>query len=250
MKYTILVNQLILSNTTLDLIDCAILDYLLIFCNSQNSKIAKHRFVENDIVWTWVNFQNLLEDMPLLRIKSKSALSMRIDKLVEEGFIEKLQGEDFRLYVHLLPKAESIVLEQAQPVRADEQGKTGFVPKPFVQTNSPFVQTNIHNTTIDNTNISTKISTRRVYSITYLLSIPQEDITVFEQKYHLSGQRIKWEAQKAHDWLEANGKKKSNHKSYLQNWLARVSERENPQVASGSNTMSVKDWEAKYGKVK
>jgi len=39
MKYNININQLVLSKTQLDLTDCAILDYLYIYCNSQNRKL-------------------------------------------------------------------------------------------------------------------------------------------------------------------------------------------------------------------
>ena len=43
MKYTITINQAVLAETSLDLLDAAILDYLYVYCNSLNEKIEAQR---------------------------------------------------------------------------------------------------------------------------------------------------------------------------------------------------------------
>ena len=77
MKYTIYINQKELSKTDFDLVDAAILDYLYFICNSKNEKIEKQRING----YTWVDYNKILTDNPLLRIKSKGALSRRIKKI-------------------------------------------------------------------------------------------------------------------------------------------------------------------------
>lgn len=71
MKYTIDINQYVLSKTNLDVIDCAILDFIIFICSSKNEKIEKQR----KDGFTWLDYKYLLREMSLLKIKSISALT-------------------------------------------------------------------------------------------------------------------------------------------------------------------------------
>lgn len=108
MKYSININQLALADSGLDIVDAAILDYLYFFCNSNSDLINQRRITEESGTWTWVNYDHLIAEMPLLGIKRKSALTPRISRLEKAGFISTKHGGGFRLYVRLLPKIDAV----------------------------------------------------------------------------------------------------------------------------------------------
>jgi len=103
MQYTITINQLVLAYTKLDLIESAIIEYLCFICTSLNEKIEKER----QDGYTWVNYKHLMKEMPLLRIKSKSAITPRIKKIEKEGYVA-CRIIHQRLYVRLLPKVDEL----------------------------------------------------------------------------------------------------------------------------------------------
>ena len=99
MKYNININQLVLAYTKLDLIESAIIDYLYFICTTPNTKIDDERIDG----FTWVNYRHLMKDMPLLRIKSKSAITPRIRKIEKAGYIlSRIIGQ--KMYIKILPK--------------------------------------------------------------------------------------------------------------------------------------------------
>ena len=106
MKYNININQLVLSESILDLADCAILDWIITMCGSKSYKIEQQRIDG----MTWIDYSQLLRDMPLLRIKSKGALTPRIKRIKEEGFIETDIKNGDRLFVRLTDKIDSLFL--------------------------------------------------------------------------------------------------------------------------------------------
>ena len=112
MKYNININQLFLSKTNLDLADCAILDYVYIYCNSSNKKIEHQRIREDGEIWTWINFNTLKCDMPLLRIKSISSISARIKKLEQAGYITTKRFLHQKLFIKLNDKVDELFVEQ------------------------------------------------------------------------------------------------------------------------------------------
>jgi len=121
MKYNININQLVLSNTDLDLIDCAILDYLIFYCSSQNVKIDKNRIKEDGETWTWINYQVILDDMPLLRLNSLGALSPRMKKLEETGYISLKRVSHQKLYIKMNNKVDELFIKTNRAVHDDEQ---------------------------------------------------------------------------------------------------------------------------------
>ncbi len=95
-----------LANTSLDIADGAILDYLYYLCSSLSERVEKQR--KNG--YTWVNFNYLMEEMPLLRVKSKSRISERIKKISNEGYL-KTQREGNKFYVKLTAKVDELFVK-------------------------------------------------------------------------------------------------------------------------------------------
>ncbi len=139
MKYNININQKELAKTTLDIKDGAILDYLIIYANSNNAKIEKQRIKNEEGVWTWLNYKTISSDMPLLRIKSSAAMSTRINKITEEGFIKTYHKDNQRLYFQLTEKVDSLFIDKIGAVRKNEQSRS------FKRTNNNTIDNNITN---------------------------------------------------------------------------------------------------------
>jgi len=136
MKYNININQLELSKTNIDIIDAAILDYVVTMCNSLSKAINSKRIDG----YTWINYKKLILDMPLLKINSKSALTPRFKKLEDAGFILIKYLDGGRFFILLTDKVDSLFIDTVhineQSVLKDEQ--------------QPFIKTNIHNNTNNN----------------------------------------------------------------------------------------------------
>jgi hypothetical protein len=90
MKYNININQLAIvdNNIDMDLIDASILDYLIDICSSVHERIEYNRITNESGKWTWLDYQSLIDGMPLLKITTKSGISNRIKKLKDIGFIK------------------------------------------------------------------------------------------------------------------------------------------------------------------
>lgn len=136
MKYNININQLILADTSLDIIDSAIIDYLYFYCNSINEKIENHRIRDETGVWTWVNYGTILEDMPLLRIKSTASLTPRIKKIEDAGFISTKRVDNQKLFIKLNSSIDELFIKTNRAVRETKQS---------------YSVTRTNNNTIDNT---------------------------------------------------------------------------------------------------
>lgn len=117
MKYNININQHALSDSKLDLIDAAILDWLIVICNSKNKKIANRR----NKGFTQVDYQFLIGDMPLLRLKSKSQLTPRIKRLEKEGYIEVKRVKHQSNYIALTEKVDKLFFQENRAVLPDVQ---------------------------------------------------------------------------------------------------------------------------------
>ncbi len=136
MKYSININQIALAETKLGIKDAAILDYLKSFCMSDDKKVKQLTITEKgiDYRYTWINFNHLIGEMPLLRIKNKASISQRIKKIEEEGFIKIFRAPDRNLYVRLMPKIKE--LEFSEGVSKNKQGVSLNKQEVFAKTNS------------------------------------------------------------------------------------------------------------------
>jgi len=133
MKYNIYINQKQLAKTNLDLSDATILDYLYFLCGSVSPKIQKER-VEGH---TWADYGRIIEDNPMLRIKSRGAITKRIQNLKDAGFIQTIErrknGHRF-IYVKMTYLIDSLftdmnrgqepIHEKEKPIHETEPIKT------------------------------------------------------------------------------------------------------------------------------
>lgn len=87
MKYTILINQYaaVTSGLNLDLIDLAIFDFIKDFSNSAKCV----RMQTHEGIYFWISHKLVMEQMPLLNIKTSQGLVKRIDNLIQAGVISK-----------------------------------------------------------------------------------------------------------------------------------------------------------------
>lgn len=86
-KYTILINQFaaIENGLDLDIIDLAIFDYIKDFSGSNYcSKIATP-----EGTYFWLSHKKIIQDLPLLKIKSSQGIIKRISNLLENKIFEK-----------------------------------------------------------------------------------------------------------------------------------------------------------------
>jgi hypothetical protein len=106
MKFNININQYQLSkNKDITIQDSAVIDWLFTICGSDSEKINKKR-VEG---WTWVSLTHLINDMPLLRIKTNSGASKLIRRVKDLGFIEsKKDNKERKLYVRPTAKLRDL----------------------------------------------------------------------------------------------------------------------------------------------
>ena len=122
MKYTISINQYAVVKLGLhkktDLIDWSILDYLKDWVFAAKKKTLTLDSKE----YIWINYNHLLEQMPLLNFKDKHSVSDRIKKFKSLGLIETFQAKDNTLYFRFTDNVESLFFE-----RAVGENNTGYV---------------------------------------------------------------------------------------------------------------------------
>ena len=136
MKYSININQLVLADTNLDLLDAAILEYIYYYCTSQNEKIIANRVCEGTVCWTWVDYRNLIEDMPILRIKSIGSLTPRIERIKEAGFVKNKRIGNQKLYFSITGKCDELFIKQNRAIHETKQlkGKSYSVSRTYSNT--------------------------------------------------------------------------------------------------------------------
>jgi len=122
MKYFILINQQVLSETELDIIDGAILDYIYFYCSSQNEKIKKQRIIDKNEIWTWIDYSTLLADMPMLKLKSRGILTLRINKIEQAGYIKTKRFQHMKKYFQITAKFDELSIQMNRAIHSDKQG--------------------------------------------------------------------------------------------------------------------------------
>ena len=244
MKYTIYINQKELSKTDFDLVDGAILDYLYFICNSTNEKIEEQRING----YTWVDYSKIIDDNPLLRIKSKGALSKRVKQMEELGFIKlnEIRKNGHKLkYFALTKKSDSLFTQTLDPIHQNEnpilenENPILLNEKPIHQKENPIHQSEpistikdytIKNNTIKNNTIKDK------RALTFFKPYI-EDI-----KYYFEERNNNLDAETFFDYYESKGWVVGNSpmidwKASARNWEKRQYEK------SKSQTMSKLDYQ-------
>ena len=119
MKYNININQYALHETGLDLVDAALLDFLANLHASNSQAISNNRIKDAGATMTWVSYSEIIKQMPMLGIKTKSTISARIKKLEDAGMIQTITKEQRTYYC-----------------MGSAYQDTQFRDQPFAQTNS------------------------------------------------------------------------------------------------------------------
>ena len=114
MKYNINLNQLALMKYAPDitLFEAAILDFIKQMCTYRSRNMS--RKVIDESTFTWVSLTYLMNEMPILKVKSKHKVSDAIDNLETQGFIIKLletEGGN-RLYIAITDKCDLLEHER------------------------------------------------------------------------------------------------------------------------------------------
>lgn len=81
----------------LDSIDALILRYFIDFKDSGNMKLE----INNGRPYYWLNYKNLLQQLPIIRLNSKRVLRRRLERLEECGILEhyfKKEGGSYSFY--------------------------------------------------------------------------------------------------------------------------------------------------------
>jgi hypothetical protein len=106
MKYTIEgFCQSVLIALHCDTTDAVILRYIVDFYNSgsmQKIQVGRKEFF-------WVNYQTVMEEIPIIKIANKRALQSRFMKYVEQGLMEFHLLQNRQTYFRFTPKYDSLV---------------------------------------------------------------------------------------------------------------------------------------------
>jgi hypothetical protein len=224
MKYTIYINQKELSKTDFDLVDGAILDYLYFICNSKNEKIEEQRING----YTWVDYSKIIDDNPLLRIKSKGALSKRVKQMEELGFIKlnEIRKNGHKLkYFALTKKSDSLFTQTLDPIHQNEN--------PIHQKENPIHQSEPISTIKDYTIKNNTIKEKR--ALTFFKP------TIDDVKLYCLERDNKLDADRFCDYYESNGWKVGN--SPMKDWKAAIRTWERTETKKEKPTISKLDWQ-------
>ena len=216
MKYTIYINQKELSKTDFDLVDGAILDYLYFICNSTNEKIEEQRING----YTWVDYNKILSENPLLRIKSKGALSRRIKKMEKSDFIklfERLNNGHKLKYFALTKKSEILFTQSNNPV-AEKEKPVAEKEKPVAEKEKPVADREPISTIKDYTIKNNTIKEKRALSF---LKPTIDDVKLYclERNNSIDAETF-FNFYESKDWLVGKSKMK-DWKASVRTWEKR-----------------------------
>ena len=152
MKYNINLNQKALKELSpdIDLAEAVILDYLVMICSSMHEEIEKQR-VEG---YTWIDYKNLLRELPILKGKTAGTITPKMKNLEEYGYIATLDKKDERTghnkkYVKLTAQCDALEREQPSLFRN--------LNKPIEKTKGAHLENSI-NYNISDSNIKDSIN--------------------------------------------------------------------------------------------
>jgi hypothetical protein len=125
MKYNVNINQKALVELApeLDIVDAAIIDYLIVICNSKSAEIAKMRLKYRGHDWTWVDLTHLLADMPLLKINYLPPLTRRLQKIEKSGFIKRYRLNNKKLFIRTTALTDKLLLESNGTITVEQQNR-------------------------------------------------------------------------------------------------------------------------------
>ena len=127
MKYIITINQekVLELMPEAKIVDAVILDYIYWFCASPSVAIEEQRITGPDgLKYTWLNYDWMLSDLPLLGIRAKSALTPVFQRLEKRGFIKSYSPDNQRKFIAVLPKIDKLFTRMNSSVRKNEQSRS------------------------------------------------------------------------------------------------------------------------------
>lgn len=137
MKYVLVINQQKLVEAAPDatLEEAAVMDVIYALCSSISAKIENSRITGPEgRRYTWLNYDLVLAELPLLRGKSKNVVVRIVKRLVELGFIVVFSPDHQRKYVAPTGKLEEIYRTVDNPVY--RQGKSAGAITKSVQSHT------------------------------------------------------------------------------------------------------------------
>jgi len=86
MQYSVSINQKAFQELApdCDIIDAAIFDFIARFM-ATNAIDTNNK---NDKIWYWISYQKIVDELPIIGIKSKRAIYNRMQKLIDAGLLE------------------------------------------------------------------------------------------------------------------------------------------------------------------
>jgi len=176
-KYNININQLALASTSLDIIDAAILDYLISICSSVSDKIEKQRVRDDKGSWTWVDYSTLVEALPLLKLNNNTSVSNRIRKIFEEGFIDYMRVDHQKVYIKLTKRVDELNFITNELVNKDLGASEQAI--------NLGLQSYQSRLTYNNINIHSQPAKKRIENIGNMIPLIDQELTP-EQIYQVS----------------------------------------------------------------
>src|SRR3990167_1078578 len=101
MKYTILINQKVWLEKypKIDVLSIAIFEVISRMCGVS----AKHlkRIIHENEEYVWVNYSEVIKELPLFHVKSTSTIAERIKILKKIGLIKTFRAPDRTIYIRI-----------------------------------------------------------------------------------------------------------------------------------------------------
>ncbi len=230
MKRTILINQqaVIEAGLDLDFVDLVIFDYIKDFAHSE--KVMKVQCLDG--IYFWIAHTKIMEDLPLLGIKTKAGIVKRIDRLVASGLLIKAK-ESASVGKSLYRFGPSYDILVGTPINENDTPykKIEGVDK---QNYRATLNKNIGDNCISN-NFIKDISFADAKEVTRKPSKSSNSLTTFDnsviatwEKFseafgtdEYAGADIRYYYDTIKDWAAAKGAKYKDWIAFVRNWMRR-----------------------------
>jgi hypothetical protein len=188
MKFNININQKGLENDNdITLVEASVIDWIYTFCGTNNRKINSQK-VDG---WTWINCSYLIQDMPLLRIKSRSGCSKLLTRLENLGYIE-IKREPRKLFIKTTDKMDNLYVSCGKQVvdlteEVVSAGTQSCIPQDTNHNTNTIIlnnNTNIHSDKSEQTKIRTDGQLpEKSRGKSYILRVKSVYCDLFKNKY-------------------------------------------------------------------
>lgn len=211
---TIGFNQKMAVDNDLDQSDLNILNWIMTF--SLSSKMVTYH--KDGKTFLWVQYQAIIEDLPIMKINSKRIIAKRLDILVEKGFLDKEVQKNNGNYTYFAILDKTIEMkfnrENTLPMYSKEhtlctQKNIPYAPKSaypmYSKVHTKDSNTNNYNTNNYNTNIKEKINKKEKSGV----ATPKENLSFDFADF------TKTEIEAINEWLEYKTQAKKGYKTQI-----------------------------------